>query len=279
MLLRWQPMCAVCAALCWTLSSGAAVWSAEPQTPQVDSTAAVKEHPLQPVVRWALQELPRVEKIADYSATFVSRERVAGRLGERETMEIKIRHQPFSVYVRFLGPAPVRGQEALYVEGQNEGRLWAHRPSHIMGALSVQPDSPIAMRNRRYPLTEIGLVNLVRRLIEVGQQDLQRDECEVKFFTGAKLNDYVCTCIQVTHPQPRRDFRFHVARIFVDDRLQLPVRYESYAWPAEAGGSPELLEEYTYLDLKVNNGFTDRDFSVDNPAYQFSRERDRVGAK
>ena len=122
-------------------------------------------------------------------------------------------------------------------------------------------------------------MNLVRRLIEVGQQDLQRDECEVKFFTGAKLNDYVCTCIQVTHPQPRRDFRFHVARIFVDDRLQLPVRYESYAWPAEAGGSPELLEEYTYLDLKVNNGFTDRDFSVDNPAYQFSRERDRVGAK
>jgi hypothetical protein len=39
--------------------------------------------------------------------------------------------------------------------------------------------------------------------------------------------------------------------------------------PASLGGPPELLEEYNYVDLKLNNGFTDQDFSIDNPAYYF----------
>ena len=94
-------------------------------------------------------------------------------------------------------------------------------------------------------------------------------ECEVKFFKGAKINDRICTCIQVVHPVPRRNFLFHLARIFVDDELNLPVRYESYDWPKEAGAAPELMEEYTYLNLKLNNGFTDADFDIKNPNYGF----------
>ena len=68
---------------------------------------------------------------------------------------------------------------------------------------------------------------------------------------------------------PRRNFLFHLARIFVDDELNLPIRYESYDWPEKPGGPPELIEEYTYLNLKLNNGFTDADFDIRNPNYQF----------
>jgi hypothetical protein len=74
----------------------------------------------------------------------------------------------------------------------------------------------------------------------------------------------------------RRDiFRFCLARIFVDDELKIPIRYESYDWPREAGGPPELIEEYTYLDLKLNNGFTDEDFDTRNPDYHFQQGADR----
>ena len=106
-------------------------------------------------------------------------------------------------------------------------------------------------------------------MIEVGQHDMQYGECEVKFFPGAKINDRVCTCIQVVHPTPRKNFLFNVARIFVDDQYNIPVRYESYDWPKEVGGQPELIEEYTYLNLKLNNGFTDADFDIKNPNYKF----------
>jgi hypothetical protein len=58
----------------------------------------------------------------------------------------------------------------------------------------------------------------------------------------------------------------------VDDQLNLPTRYESYDWPRTPGGPPDLIEEYTFLDLKLNQGFSEHDFSITNPDYRFRRE-------
>jgi hypothetical protein len=91
----------------------------------------------------------------------------------------------------------------------------------------------------------------------------------VKFFPGAKINDRPCTCIQVAHPVPRRNFRFHIARIFIDDEWNVPIRYEAYDWPDPPTDPPPLMEQYTYLNLKLNNGFTDEDFNPRNPDYKF----------
>jgi len=234
--------------------------------------AQSNEHPLMPALRWAYSGLSNIEKISDYSATVAKRERVGNQISDHEYMFVKVRHQPFSVYMYFLAPANIKGQEVIFVEGQNNGLMWAHTVGlrdTLVGTVSLKPDGVIAMRGQRYPITELGILNLVRRLIEVGEQDIKYGECEVKFFKGAKINDRVCTCIQVLHPVPRRNFLFHLARIFVDDELNVPIRYEAYDWPKEAGGKPELIEEYTYLNLKLNNGFTDSDFDIRNPNYRF----------
>jgi len=230
------------------------------------------EHPLAPAVRWARQGLPPIEALTDYSATMVKRERINGKLNEHEYLYAKVRHKPFSVYLYFLSPASLKGQEVIWIQGQNDGKMWAHTTGvkdKVFGTVSLKPDSMLAMQGQRYPLTEIGLMNLVRRLIEVGEQDMNYGECEVKFFPNTKINDRKCTCIQVIHPTPRRNFLFHLARIFVDDEYNVPVRYEAYDWPKEPGGAPELLEEYTYLNLKFNCGFTDADFDIKNPNYRF----------
>ena len=228
------------------------------------------EHPLMPTLRWAYAGLGNVEKIQDYSATVAKHERIAGKVGDYEYMFIKVRHRPFSVYMYFLSPP--KGQEVIFVEGQNDGNMWAHTTgikNSVFGTVSLKPDGPIAMRNQRYPLTELGILNLTRRLVEVGEQDVKYGECNVKFYEGAKINNRVCTCIEVIHPVPRRNFLYHLARIFVDKEYNLPIRYESYDWPKEKGGKPELIEEYTYLNLKFNNGFTDADFDIRNPNYKF----------
>jgi hypothetical protein len=232
------------------------------------------EHPLMPALRWAREGLVNVQKIDDYSALVVKRERISGKLGEQEFLSAKIRHKPFSVYLHFESPAALKGREVLYVEGANDGKMWAHGTGlerTMFGTVSLKPDGPLAMRGQRYPVTEIGLLNLTRRLIEVAEQDIKYGECEVKFVKGAKINGRVCTCTQVIHPVPRRNFLFHVARIFVDDELNLPIRYESYDWPKKPGEAPELLEEYTYLNIKLNCGFTNEDFDVHNPKYAFFR--------
>jgi hypothetical protein len=230
------------------------------------------EHPLMPALRWAYNGAANIEKVGDYSATLVKRERINGTLLEHEYMFVKIRHKPFSVYMYFLGPADKKGQEVIYVKGKNGGKMWAHGTGlkkTMFGTVSLKPDGLVAMKGQRYPLTELGILNLVRRLVEVAEHDATKGECEVKFFKGAKINDRMCTCIQVVHPVPRRDFLFHKARIFVDDEFNVPVRYESYDWPKKGAKKPGLMEEYTYLNLKMNNGFTDADFDIRNPNYGY----------
>jgi len=242
-----------------------------PMAPQLDP-AQPGEHPLMPALRWAYSGLSNIEKIQDYSATLVKRERIGGKLMDYEYLFIKLRQNPFSVYIYFLAPPELKGQEVIFVEGQNNGNMWAHTvgiKNTMFGTVSLKPDGPIAMRNQRYPLTELGILNLTRRLVEVAEKDVKYGECEVNFYEGAKINGRVCTCIEVIHPVPRRNFLFHLARIFVDKELNLPIRYESHDWPREPGGAPELMEEYTYLNLKLNNGFTDADFDIRNPNYKF----------
>ena len=231
------------------------------------------EHPLMPALRWARDSLRQMEQnLHDYSAVMVKRERHDGKLSNYEYMFIKVRHKPLSVYLYFLDPPAVKGQEVIYIQGQNDGKMLAHPVGirqKIVGTVKLDPNGAIAMRGNHYPITEIGMLNLVRRLIEVGEHDAQYGECEVKFMPGAKVNGRTCTCLQIVHPVPRRNFLFHMARIFVDDELVVPLRLEAYDWPAQPGGQPELIEEYTYLNVKINNGFTDADFDVRNPNYGF----------
>ena len=244
----------------------------------------VEEHPLTPVLRLAYDRYQQTgTQIKDYSCILVKRERIDGRLLQREHALVKVRHAqvadgrvsvPFSVYLRFFGPAEMKGREAIYVEGQNHGKLIARRGGTRLAyfTTALDPRSDLAMRRNRYPITEIGVRNLIKRLYEVGREDIRYGECDVNYLKGVTVNQRVCTAIEVIHPVRRSNFRFHIARIFIDDKFQVPIRYASYDWPDRRGGPPPLLEEYTYLDLKLNVGLTDRDFDTRNEAYGFGKD-------
>jgi hypothetical protein len=270
-------LAAVIACFSWLAIAHAQAPAGPAQQPPAGTqlqTATAGEHPLMPALRWARNGLPALEKVQDYTATVIKRERIGSTLGEQQYMAIKVRHKPFSVYMVFLAPAGEKGKECLYVEGANNGKMWAHGTGmqlRMFGTVALEPDGRVAMTNQRYPLTQIGILNLTRRLVEVASEDVKYGECTVDYFRGAKINDRICTCIQVTHPVPRKNFLFNVARIFVDDGLNIPVRYEAYDWPKNPGGQPELIEEYTYLNLKLNVGLTDADFDRYNPAYRLNK--------
>jgi Protein of unknown function (DUF1571) len=238
-----------------------------PQQPQP------QEHPLMPAIRMAYSGLDTINhNIHDYTCTMIKRERVDGQLKDPEYMFCKVRNQPFSVYMYFLKPNNETGREVMYVAGQNEGKLQAHEGQGLkakFGTVSLDPTGAMAMEGNRYPITELGILNLTKRLIERAEADSKFGECDVQFRKGAKINDRVCTVIEVTHPVPRRNFLFYKALVYVDDQLNAPIRYEAYSWPKTPGGQPLLDEEYTYLNLKPNVGLTDADFDIHNPHYNF----------
>ncbi len=231
------------------------------------------EHPLVGALKMAVSSRDTItNNIRDYTCTMIKRERIDGKLNDPEYMFVKVRQQPFSVYLYFLKPADIAGREVLYVQGANEGKMMAHEAKGLkahFGTVSLLPTSAMAMNNNRYPITQLGVSHLVDRLIEVGEHDKQFGECTVEYRKNAKVNDRVCTIIEVTHPVPRRNFLFYKARVYVDDQLNVPIRYEAYSWPKTPGAPPELDEEYTYLNMKVNVGLTDADFDPRNGAYHF----------
>jgi len=235
------------------------------QQPAQGQPPQPRQHPLVPCIEWANSGLEKMEQYQDYECTLVKRERIGEKLGESVYIYTRIRQKPFSVYMYFLTPKKDKGQQVVYIEGQNDGNLLAKPVGLVKGKLgpfSLDPKGNLAMNGQRYPITEVGIKNLTVRLLEVAENDKHFGECSVNFFRNTKINDRPTTCIEVTHPVPRRNFRFHVARVFVDDQWNIPTRYEAYLWPEKPGDKPVLVEEYTYLNLKFNNGFTDDDFVI-----------------
>jgi hypothetical protein len=245
--------------------------AAAPGSQAPAAVAGNPEHPVMPILRFAEGAQRNLQNVADYSCTFFKRERFDGELSESQLF-LKVRHKPFSVYVYYLAPEAKKGTEAIYVEGRNGGNILAHTTGikdTLVGTLTLKPDSAMAMEGNRRPITEIGLLKLTQKTIDAAQRGLQYSDLDVRFIPGAKLDGRPCTCIQSTHPTPRRDYPFHMTRLFVDDEWRLPIRYEAYEWPTKAGQQPLLAEEYTYRNLQFNNGFTDADFDTKNPNYRF----------
>ncbi|QDT06008.1 hypothetical protein K227x_44150 [Rubripirellula lacrimiformis] len=221
------------------------------------------------------------ESVRDYTALLVKRERVDGTLGQHEFMEAKIRNrkvsggkvvQPLSVYLNFVKPTSVKGREVIYVEGRNDGNIVAHEggfKGRFLPTVTIPATGMLAMRGQRYPMTEIGVENLIEKLIERGTKARQQPDVQCEFRKNARVKDSVCTVLQVTSPTKVPGLDFYQAQVFIDDALNLPVRYIAYDWPVREGAPLEVIEEYNYLNLKVNVGLTDADFDPYNKQYNF----------
>ena len=258
---------------------------AAPAVPKVNPRdgkrpAKEKSHPLDPAMKIAYEGLKHIQSdIDDYTAIMQKRERVDGELVEQKIFaKVRCRKKegdktivPMSVYVKVLEPKSQAGREAIWVENRNDGKMVGHEVPGFRNLFRVnlRPDGFFAMMGTRYPITDIGLDTMVERLIEKGERDRHRGECQVEFIENVDVGGQACTQIVVTHPVQRDYFDFHIAEIFIDKERNVPLRYEAYTWPTEKGGEPVLQEEVIYTDLKLNVGLTEKDFDPDNKDYKF----------
>lgn len=233
-------------------------------------------HPLARAILFATQRQAFIdETVKDFSCILARRERINGRLRDYEYLRTNVRCErqsgaqtiPFAVYAEFLAPKKLLGRKVVYVAGRNDNKMLVRnggaRFPHVV--VNISPTSDAALRESRYPITELGLSNVVSRLIIQAKHDIVADpeaqNTEVVFFRDAEIDERVCTHIRVTHPTEDHVFDFHQANIYVDDKLNVPLRVETYTWPKKEGEPAVLVEEYTYMRLKLNVGLTDGNFS------------------
>ncbi len=229
-------------------------------------------HPIARALDAVAEARSKFESVEDYTCTFYKRERIKGRLTGAHIMSMKARTRPHSIYFRFQQPSA--GREAIYIAGRNRDKVLAHDVGLgrlIAGTLHLDPTGAQAMEDCRHPITEAGIGRLIEIVWNRWSMELNPDESDVSIRDDMMLGDRACTMIESTHNRRKGHFLFHKVRLYIDQDLGLPIRFEGYDWPDKVGGEPVLAEEYTYMNLRLNVGLKDRDFDTSNPAYQFGR--------
>jgi hypothetical protein len=92
-------------------------------------------------------------------------ERVGDLLQEPEDVLLSIRRNPRAVRLQWQ-VGPHQGREALFAEKETGGMLQVNMADSTipMPRLSLPPDSPLALRNSRHPITEAGFDTIVGNL-------------------------------------------------------------------------------------------------------------------
>lgn len=215
----------------------------------------------------------RIDRFEGYTATFKKQERIGGTLGPEQTLAMKARHRPFAIYFKFL--APKAGKEVVFAEGHHGDKVVAHAGDwtrRLIPRLAVEPDSPVALAENRHPITDAGLSNLARKLVNFRKLDLDdREAVTVLDRTTDPAGKLWLRSVHL-HPHPHAGRPFARVEVLYDPETLYPLQIRSYDWPAPGeDGPPPLAESYAYHDLAVDVPLSAIDFDPANPAYGFLR--------
>jgi Protein of unknown function (DUF1571) len=202
-------------------------------------------------------------KISDYSGHVIHQDRIRGKLTADQTAEIRVKAKPASIALKYVAPNALMGQELAYVAGRNGGKL-RFKPAGSFGPggfSTVELSDTRATTHTRHAATEVGIGPTIELLEKnLGIEQRLRNAVQVT------VSDYVYANRPVTRFEVFTD-RAHALRfayrtvVYVDKETKLPIRMEAYDQPT-IGGSPtgELMECYSYVNLKFNQGLGDAVF-------------------
>lgn len=254
-------------------------------TPGAAASPAVPADPHVLTGRWAMlfsvallqRGCERFERIPDYTATMFKQERINGELLDGQTMSLKLRHEPFSVYMKWL--TGDKGRQVIYVDGQNDGNLLVQLggvKGRLLGTLTVDPNGSQALSESRYPITGAGLLHLARKVLEYRKQDLARgvgSRCEMH--DNQTLNDRPCFLFVTTYDSPEYSPTYRKSMLYIDKELSMPVCARNYTWAKnpnpETLDDDTLIEFYSYSDIQWESRLADADFDRTNESYRMRR--------
>jgi len=204
------------------------------------------------------------ERVLEYTCQFQKQEKIDGTIQKAETLQMKFRAKTFSLYIKWVGDV-YAGQEALYVDGQNDGKV-AVRPSGLLGVLvhkvMVEPTSKLALKHSRRPLTFAGMANMLRLVIPQCEKAKANGDLTLTYEGIRDQNGRPAYVFKRVLPN-KNDYPCPVLTIYVDQQFLICVRTDAYDWDGT------LLSQYIYTDILINPGLKDKDFDVGNREYGF----------
>jgi len=222
-----------------------------------------------------------LETVPDYTATFSKQEFVGGTLSDNQVINLKCRHQPFSVYMKWL--VGDKGQELLYVDGQNEEKMLVKMgglKGRLVPTLKLDPLGSLAMQESRYPITKAGIKALAETIIDFRKKDLDENlNTECVMLPNQKFDGKDCYCFIAHFANAKESESYRKSVIYIDQKTCLPIFVRGFGWPEDgmASSSPEeldeqtLIESYSFTDIKMKSELATTEFSDTNTKYRFRR--------
>jgi hypothetical protein len=203
-----------------------------------------------------------LRQVKDYTALFTKTEQINGRL-RRQVMEMKLREDPFSIYLLYESKKE-RGRQAVYVHGEHDNALVVRDVGlrAALGTLHLGLKNPLVTCENRYPVTDLGIANLVDISLDIWQREskLPGVQAVVTITPNSRHGDRECCEVMVTHQHRDPQIEYQKSHLYFDIETKLPIHVERYGWAAREGEEPPLVEEYDYANVKLNVGLTDADF-------------------
>ena len=264
-------------------NSGQASYADQTANPQTNpqSSASPSESRVALLLNLLLLEngCSRLEKRSEYTATFFKQECVDGTT-ETQVIDMKLRHQPFSVYMKWL--VGDKGRELLYVDGQNNGKLLVKLgglKGRFLPCLKLDPNGSVAMQESRHPITKAGLLNMARESISYRQREIVKPKLEVRcrMIDNQTFHERPCYCFILNFNTPEVAEPYRKTIQYIDKELSLPVCVKNYGWPSDdAADSPNLdeetlIEHFSYTNIHFNQQPADLDFDRRNKNYSLRR--------
>ena len=218
-------------------------------------------------INWISNYAQNLDRVREYKCLLVKRERINGELSESDYLRLKIRHQPHSVYIRYLTR---RNPQLLYVEGTHDDKILAVPGRGCsLGVLRIPRESKLFAFLGHYSPIELGMRRTFHRFRTLLEADKQLGEWNVKVSEAAKINSRACTIMKLTQKSHLAGCKFYRMHVFVDNEMQIPIRFARWDWPANGETEPPLTEEFTFIKMNLEPQFDDEDFNERNPAYSF----------
>jgi len=140
-------------------------------------------------------------------------------------------------------------------------RVHSNRLKGVVGFMSVKTDDPRVTEHSRHTILDAGIGRLIDQTLVHWEVDRQLGRTETRI---AEYEYDKRRCLRIENIRPERRPQYYAYRgvLYLDKESKLPIRNENYDWPRPGGpATGDLLEVYSYTDLRFNVGLPDRDFN------------------
>lgn len=225
-------------------SPGSRLEELEPLPPLTGLTPP--SEPLDPLrqIRSLVEESKaQLAPVRTYRVRMTRQERVGDTLQPEEDVLLSIRREPRAVRLEWT-EGPNAGREVLYSAAPHGGLMHIHMPSPLVPRMSLPPDSPLALRNSRHPITEAGLDAILARLDEsVALHEAGRGGAERLTYEGLRTpipGGPPCHTIQRVTPEGETWL------VAIDAQTHCPLLVQ------ETARDGSLLERYVFRDPQTD---------------------------